>query len=131
MLIFDGTVNFLFTKSLPLPGAKNALRKISETPIKIRNRKIIALFFLQFFKILHCFRDMVVLCERYSHCIYSSCSIELTKTGNTWSLTAVWRVRKSESNMCVSESFRLFNAYNFNCTAAIIATVKYTIFASQ
>ena len=29
------------------------------------------------------------LCERYSHCIYSSCSIELTKTANTWSLTAV------------------------------------------
>ena len=24
------------------------------------------------------------LCERYSHCIYSSCSIELTKTRNTW-----------------------------------------------
>ena len=30
------------------------------------------------------------LCERYSHCFYSSCSIELTKTRNTWSLTAVW-----------------------------------------
>ena len=29
------------------------------------------------------------LCERYSHCIFSSCSIELTKTRNTWSLTAV------------------------------------------
>ena len=29
------------------------------------------------------------LCERYSHCIHSSCSIELTKTANTWSLTAV------------------------------------------
>ena len=29
------------------------------------------------------------LCERYSHCIYSSCSTELTKTRNTWSLTAV------------------------------------------
>ena len=29
------------------------------------------------------------LCERYSHCIYSSCSIELTKTGNTWCLSAV------------------------------------------
>ena len=28
------------------------------------------------------------LCERYSHWIYSSCSIELTKTVNTWSLTA-------------------------------------------
>ena len=34
------------------------------------------------------------LCERYSHCIYSSCSIELTKTGNTWSLTAVKRAFK-------------------------------------
>ena len=29
------------------------------------------------------------LCERYSHCTYSSCSIQLTKTRNTWSLTAV------------------------------------------
>ena len=29
------------------------------------------------------------LCEQYSHCIYSFCSIELTKTRNTWSLTAV------------------------------------------
>ena len=26
------------------------------------------------------------LCERFSHCIYSSCSIELTKTRDTWSL---------------------------------------------
>ena len=33
------------------------------------------------------------LCERYSHCIYSSCSIELTKTRNTWSLTAVLFVK--------------------------------------
>ena len=29
------------------------------------------------------------LCERYSHCIFSSCSIDLTKTRYTWSLTAV------------------------------------------
>ena len=29
------------------------------------------------------------LCERYSHCIYSSCSTELTKARNTWSLKAV------------------------------------------
>ena len=28
------------------------------------------------------------LCERFSHCIYSFCSIELSKTRNTWSLTA-------------------------------------------
>ena len=31
------------------------------------------------------------LCERYSHCIFSSCSIDLTKTRYTWSLTAVSR----------------------------------------
>ena len=29
------------------------------------------------------------LCERISQCVYSFCSIELTKTRNTWSLTAV------------------------------------------
>ena len=29
------------------------------------------------------------LCEQISHCISSFCSIELTKTRNTWSLTAV------------------------------------------
>ena len=29
------------------------------------------------------------LCNQISHCIYSFCSIELTKTRNTWSLTAV------------------------------------------
>ena len=29
------------------------------------------------------------LCGRYSHCIFSFCSIELTRTRNTWSLTAV------------------------------------------
>ena len=37
------------------------------------------------------------LCERYSHCIFSSCSIDLTKTRYTWSLTAViedWAERK-------------------------------------
>ena len=32
------------------------------------------------------------LCERYSHCIFCSWSIELTKTRNTWSLTAVSNV---------------------------------------
>ena len=32
---------------------------------------------------------ITMLCERYSHCIFSSCSIDLTKTRNTWSLTAV------------------------------------------
>ena len=31
------------------------------------------------------------LCERYSHCIFSSCSIELTKTRNTWGLQQCWR----------------------------------------
>ena len=35
---------------------------------------------------------MKFLCERFSHCIYSFCSIELTKTKNTWSLTAVSNV---------------------------------------
>ena len=34
--------------------------------------------------------ELKFLCERFSHCIYSFCSIELTKTRNTWSLTAVW-----------------------------------------
>ena len=29
------------------------------------------------------------LCERFSHCIYSFWSIELTRTRNTWSITAV------------------------------------------
>ena len=29
------------------------------------------------------------LCERFSYCIFNFCSIELTKTRNTWSLTAV------------------------------------------
>ena len=29
------------------------------------------------------------LCERFSHCFYSFWSIELTRTRNTWSLTAV------------------------------------------
>ena len=29
------------------------------------------------------------LCGRYSHCIFSFCSVELTRTRNTWSLTAV------------------------------------------
>ena len=29
------------------------------------------------------------LCKRISHCIYNFCSLELTKTRNTWSLTAV------------------------------------------
>ena len=46
------------------------------------------------------------LCERYSHCIFSSCSIELTKTRNTWSLTAVpctylnFRDQQIKSNQC-------------------------------
>ena len=35
---------------------------------------------------------LIFLCERYSHCIHSSCSIELTKTRNTWSLTAVHEI---------------------------------------
>ena len=84
MLIFDGTVNFLFSQSLhsqghiwakmcryvpPLTpkndqkrtymGQKHALQKISEPPYET-DRKIIETYFLKFFKILHCFRDMVV-----------------------------------------------------------------------
>ena len=58
--------------------AKNALRKI------------IAPYFLQFCTVSQIWPFKVeFLCERYSHCIYSSCSTELTKTRNTWSLTAV------------------------------------------
>ena len=43
------------------------------------------------------------LCELYSHCIFSSCSIDLTKTRYTWSLTAVlllFAIMFSFSNRC-------------------------------
>ena len=40
------------------------------------------------------------LCERYSHCIFSSCSIILTKTRYTWSLTAVQCVFVSDC-LCI------------------------------
>ena len=60
MLIFDGTYCTLFS---------SIFQKISPFP---RYGRLKSKF----------------LCERYSHWIYSSCSIELTKTVNTWSLTA-------------------------------------------
>ena len=36
-----------------------------------------------------CRLKLKFLCNQISHCIYSFCSIELTKSRNTWSLTAV------------------------------------------
>ena len=38
----------------------------------------------------YCRLKLKFLCKQISHCIYSSCSIELTKSRNTWSLTAVY-----------------------------------------
>ena len=48
------------------------------------------------------------LCERYSHCIFSSCSIELTKTRNTWSLTAV--LARGLLKLCRNKKI-LFNSF--------------------
>ena len=55
--------------------------------------KVIEVRQLQLFMYSTQFRDFCLklkfLCERFSHCIYSFCSIELNNSWNTWSLTAV------------------------------------------
>ena len=107
---FWWNIKFTFYQSLPLPGAylgKNGplwptsnTQKITKNgPIWAKNGKkrtaennctLFSSIFQNFAPFPRYGRlKSKFLCERYSHCIYSSCSIELTKTGNTWSLTAV------------------------------------------
>ena len=58
------------------------------------------------------------LCERYSHCIFSSCSIDLTKTRYTWSLTAV--LSDSPLKVTATQSFRIKSDPN-----ELLASSKY------
>ena len=114
MLIFDGTADFLYSQSLPLPGAylgknapqcptSNTQKMTKNGPIwakngqkrKFRNHlyrpKIEKWLHLTFFN----FSKLCTVSEIWPFKveipvrIYSSSSIELTKNANTWSLTAV------------------------------------------
>ena len=90
--------NFLPVSTCPYICAKNALWKIAEPPIYTQNRKLIVVFSLTFQVERPVSRyerlKLTFMCERFSHCIYSFCSTELTKSRNTWSLKSrnTWRL---------------------------------------
>ena len=72
--------------------SNNKLRKIAETQNRKNNCTLLSsIFHIEWLFSRYGRLKLKFLCERISHCIYSFCSIELTKTRNTWSLTAVMK----------------------------------------
>ena len=117
MLIYDVTANFLFWHPKNYQKWPHMSQRWQKNHPKSKNN--CSLYSSNF----HVERPvsrygrlkLKFLCDRFSHCIYCSfCSIELTKSRNTWSLIAVMQ------NHAIWRSALSFTERNFSTAVSCI-----------